>query len=98
MAISLPHYTVLRDMYAQGMLPQRAAILELGEANWYTIGQAVVIREDIERFVTDPARREALLSRLDAAVADQSWHQLFLIAKVVYELFFQPVEMQAIDF
>ncbi len=35
MAISLPHFQILKELHSRGVLPQGGAILEIGEANWY---------------------------------------------------------------
>lgn len=35
MAISLPHFQILKELHTRGVLPQGGAILEIGEANWY---------------------------------------------------------------
>ena len=59
MAVSVPHYLVVRDLYRYGMLPQGGSLLEIGEANWYGDIMPLSMIDDIQRFVTDPVRRDA---------------------------------------
>jgi hypothetical protein len=97
-AVSVPHYLVIRDLYRYGMLPQGGALLEIGEANWYGDIKPLSMIDDIQRFVTDPVRRDALIARLREIVATEPPTFGFDIVKVYYELYFSPSEIQAIDF
>jgi hypothetical protein len=72
--------------------------LEIGEANWYGDLEPLAMTADIERFVADPSRRQALVERLTAAVRQGGETARFDVAKIFYELFFSPSNMQAIDF
>ncbi|REK07446.1 MAG: hypothetical protein DWQ37_21155 [Planctomycetota bacterium] len=98
MAITAVHYFLVRQMFERGILPQHGAILEIGEANMYGDVHAETIKEDIAKYVPDAARREALLKQLATALADTTKWRSFHVAKVYYEMFFSPSEMQAIDF
>ena len=98
MAVSVPHYLVIRDLYRYGMLPQGGALLEIGEADWYYDIRPLSMIDDINRFVTDPVRRDALVARLKEIVETQPETYRFDIVKVYYELYFSPSEIQAIDF
>lgn len=98
MAVSVPHYLVIRDLHRYGMLPQGGALLEVGEANWYGDIKPLSMIEDIQRFVTDPVRRDALIARLKGLVATQPPTFQFDVVKVYYDLYFSPSEIQAIDF
>jgi hypothetical protein len=98
MAISALHYCIVRELFGQGVLPQGGAILELGEANWYGDGDPADIMDDIRSFVSDPARREALLARLQSAVQQRDKASGFEVAKIIYEIYFAPCEIQAVDY
>ncbi len=98
MAISATHYFIVRSLFEHGMLPQNGALLEIGEANLYPDVDPKTIAEDIRKFVTDPQRRDALLQRLADVIAAGGDRAIFDLVKVVYEMFFAPVEMQAVDF
>jgi SAM-dependent methyltransferase len=98
MAISTIQYYIIRELFQGGFVPQNGALLEIGEANWYNDIDPLAMAEDVKRFVTEPVRRDALVQRIAelANSEDQEWQ--FHIAKVYYELFFAPSEIQAIDF
>ncbi len=98
MAISTTQYYITRDLFQRGLLPTNGALLEVGEANWYGDINPMALADDVKRFVADPVRRDALVQRITELVGleDRKW--VFAIAKIYYELFFTPFEMQAIDF
>jgi hypothetical protein len=98
MAISAAHYWILRDMFKQGLFRPGGAILELGEANWYGNLAAIQLIDDIRACVTDPARQQSLVTRMERAAESQDVMAPFEIVKIVYEMFFAPSDMQAIDF
>jgi hypothetical protein len=98
MAITAVHYFIVRDMFERGLLPQHGAILEIGEANMYGDIHPDAIRQDLKKYVSNPARRDALLLRLDQILREQTKHMAFDVAKLFYEMFFSPTEMQAVDF
>jgi hypothetical protein len=99
MAVSMLHYCLVRDLFLQGALPRGGAILELGEANWYGDADPLaLILPDINKHVADETRRNALAARLSQIVEAKGPMLLFEIMKVVYELFFAPSNMQAVDF
>ena len=98
MAVSVPHYLVIRDLYRYGLLPQGGTLLEIGEANWYGDIKPLSMIDDITRFVTDPVRRDALIARLKEIVKAEPATFRFDVVKVFYELYFSPSEIQAIDF
>jgi hypothetical protein len=99
MAISAVHYRLVRGMFEKGILPQQGALLEIGEANMYGDLPPHVIDDDIRRYVADETRRDQLLRRhaqLNANPNDESVP--FDKAKLFYEIFFSPTEIQAVDF
>jgi hypothetical protein len=98
MAISATHYWILRDMFQQGVFRPGGAILELGEANWYGDVAPIELIDDIRKHVSDPARQQALVTRMERAAESQDVMAPFEIVKIVYEMFFAPFEMQAIDY
>lgn len=97
MAVSAVHYTIIRELFMRGMLPQNGALLELGEANWYGDIDPLAMVHDIRAAITDPLRRDALIKRLSDVVArDDKWAG-FDVVKVFYEFCFAPTELQAVD-
>jgi hypothetical protein len=98
MAITTIQYYIVRDLFERGFVPQNGALLEIGEANWYDDINPMAMAEDVKRFVTEPVRRDALVQRITELANDKHDERLFHIAKVYYELFFAPSEIQAIDF
>jgi hypothetical protein len=99
MAITAVYYNLVRGLFEQGLLPQRGAILEIGEANMYGDVTIQNVDDDICKYVADPARRDQLLGR-SAALASNRQNEwvLFDQAKLFYEVFFAPAQVQAIDF
>lgn len=98
MAISMVHYLLVRDFAMQGGLRKGGALLEIGEANWYGDVCKQSLVDDIERFVAEPAKRQALLARINAAEKLEHTAMSFEIPKIFYEIFYAPCEHQAIDF
>jgi hypothetical protein len=97
MAITAVHYFLVRDLFEKGLLPQHGALLEIGEANVYS-DVAPAIADDIRRYVTDPARRDRMLERHAELLKTPHRQILFDFAKLFYEMFFSPAEIQAVDF
>lgn len=99
MAITAVHYCLVRDLFEKGMLPQKGALLEIGEANMYGDVHSQVMGDDIRKYVTDPERRDRLLARLAELDANaQQKYILFEKAKLFYEIYYAPCEVQSIDF
>jgi len=98
MALSATHHFIMRDFRRKGLLPKGGALLEIGEGNWYGNVDPHVLGEDIEEFVGDPIRRAALAQRLDELSTRTSPNYLFDFVKLFYDIYFQPSEVQAVDF
>lgn len=98
MAISVPHYLIVRDLFLQGLLPAGGAILELGEANWYGDIDPLTMAEDARQYVADRQRAASLIARVTDLAERRPKNYKFDLAKIFYELFFSPSELQAIDF
>jgi hypothetical protein len=98
MAISATHHFIVRDLFEHGLLPKNGALLEIGEANWYGDLDALTLAEDIRKYVNDPVRRDALVKRLSSIVETRGKSARFDVAKIFYEIFFAPSELQAVDF
>ena len=98
MALSATHHFLMRDFFRKGLLPRHGALLEIGEANWYGNVDPHVLAADIQEFISDPTRRAALAQRLDQLLAEKSETYLFDLVKIFYEIFFEPTEVQAVDF
>jgi hypothetical protein len=79
-------------------LPQGGAILELGEANWYGDCDPLEMIDDIQKLVVDPVRRDGLVERLRQTVANRDDQFGFTIAKIFYEIYFSPSNVQAVDY
>lgn len=97
MAITAVHYFLVRDMFEKGQLPQHGALLEIGEANVYR-EVAPAMADDIRHYVTDPARRDSLLARHAQLLKNPHRLMMFDFAKLFYEMFYSPSEIQAVDF
>lgn len=98
MAISSVYYVLIRRMYELGLLPQNAAILEIGEANINSDVPANAIDDDIRKYVTDPERRDQLLAEYSELAKQQFRSVSFDLAKLIYRIFFAATEVQSIDF
>lgn len=98
MAISLTHYTLLRQMHAAKMLPQRGSILEIGEANWYGGPLSENHLSQTIQELTHGERRETLGKELRRLCdEDDGLPRLFGLAKLVYRLLFDTTDVTAID-
>lgn len=84
-------------MFENGMLPRNRAMLQIGEANWYDLDPMSLV-DDIKKFVSEADGRDALIKRLTEVVEERGKFFFFDIAKVFYQIFFAPSEMQAVDF
>jgi hypothetical protein len=98
MAISVPHYLIVRDLFKQGLLPTGGTILELGEANWYGDIDPLTMAADARQYVTDRQRAESIIARVTDLNDRKPVDYKYDLAKIFYELFFSPSELQAIDF
>jgi hypothetical protein len=98
MAITANYHFLIRGMFERGLLPTGAALLEIGEANWYGDLDPRSLVDDIKKYVADPQRRDALIQRLSTAVATQGVIAQFDVVKIFYEIFFSPTETVAVDF
>lgn len=98
MALSQSFYMVMKQAARQGLLPQRGAILEFGEANWYGDMPLEVLMSDIEQIVAEPQRRNTIIAAVQDAAQGAHKHRLFHLAKAVYGALFDPTRMDAIDF
>lgn len=95
MAISAPHYNALKELYRRGELPQGARILEIGEANWYGDMPADELANDYNhRCGGDLADFCGFVDRLNGV---KSHNDLFGIAKLVYEVFFDSSLVHSVD-
>jgi hypothetical protein len=97
MAISGLHYRIVRELHQRGQLRKGGAILELGEANWYYDIHPHELIGEIETYV-EPERRGALVERLRRIATRRDIEAQFGVAKIFYEMYFAPSEVQAIDF
>ena len=98
MPVSATQYLIVRELFEHGLLPKNGALLEIGEAHWCNNANPLDMVGDIKRLITEPARRDALVNRLEAIVDKREPGMGFDVAQVFYELFFAPLEMRAVDF
>ncbi len=96
MAISRPHYQLLKQLHAAGELPQAGSILEIGEANIYSDLAFEDIAADIER-IENELLRNRIKAAFDSQVAGSSPLSTFAIAKLIYRMFFDAREIVSID-
>lgn len=97
MAITSIEYSVFRSMRQQNLIPLHSDILELGESNWYGDVPIEQLAQDIYVFAPEDRRKELFL-KLDEIVKSRREKFLFEIAKIFWEVFWQPSSMTAIDF
>jgi len=98
MAITAIEYALITKLNQAGVLRPNPDILELGEANWYGDVPIDRLASDVNDFVADPARRQALASELQSIVQRRSPKMLFEMAKVFYKVFLDYGSITAIDF
>lgn len=98
MALSQSFYMVMKQAFRQGLLPQRGAVLEFGEANWYGDMPLDMLIGDIAQMVAEPQRRDAIIAAVQNAAQSDHKHRLFHLAKAVYGALFDPARLDAIDF
>jgi hypothetical protein len=89
---------ILRQGFRQGLLPQRGALLELGQANWYGDMPIEVVIADMQAMIEDQPRREAIIAAIRAAAQSRQPDAAFDFAKAIYRALFDPVRIDAIDF
>jgi hypothetical protein len=97
MALSQPLYGILRWLFQKGLLPQNGAILEFGESNWYGDMSLDALTADIETLVSDPERRNRIISTIRRAASENNEHHLFTIVKAVYAALFNPSVVHSVD-
>jgi len=97
MAITALEYLVFSSLRARNMLPPRPRVLELGESNWYGDVSLEQLEVDIRRFVTDEARREALLAKLQNCISAGVRDRVYEIASIFWTVFADPLSYSAID-
>jgi hypothetical protein len=98
MALTQPIYLLLRKAWEANLLPQKGAILEFGEANWYDDMPIPALLADLATVVADEPRRREIVDRIAELHRDKPDGHLFAIAKLVYAALFQPEILDAIDF
>jgi len=97
MAITALEYLVFSSLRARNMLPPRPRVLELGQSNWYGDVSLEQLEVDIRRFVTDEARREALLAKLQNCISAGVRDRVYEIASIFWTVFADPLSYSAID-
>lgn len=97
MAISSVHYSIVRELFRNQLLPQHGAILALGEVRWGDDIDPRALNAEITTCVADPARQAELLERLAAASPLPAAEKHIAIANLYHEMFFTPREVLTID-
>jgi SAM-dependent methyltransferase len=90
MAISHTHYRILRDLKAQGVLPQSGAVLEIGQANFYFDFDPQEIAADLR--AEDQESFAGLLS-----APGKPLDKAFPIVEFIYRAMFDAEHVEAID-
>ncbi len=96
MAISRPHYQLLKQLNELGELPRGGNILEIGEANIYSDLTHEEIAADIHAILDEPLRKRVCRA-FDSQVAGTSPLLVFAIAKLIYRMLFDANEIVSID-
>ena len=96
MAISVSHYSLVRKLREQNILPSFNTILELGEQNWYGDVSPKVLFNDIKLFAKE-SQKDVLTGQLKSILKDPSPTSLFDIAKIFYKIFFHVDSLESID-
>jgi hypothetical protein len=98
MALTQPIYLLLRKAWDAGLLPQKGAILEFGEANWYDDMPITALLADLATVLGQEPRRREIFDRITELHSNKPDGHLFAIAKLVYTALFEPEILNAIDF
>ena len=98
MALNQPVYLLLRKAWDANLLPQKGAILEFGETNWYGDMPISALLADLVQVIKDEARLNEIRERITVLNRDQPAGHRFAIAKLIYQALFQPEILHAIDF
>ncbi len=96
MAITGVHYTLIKKLREQKVLPDCNKILEIGEQNWYGDLSPRVLFEDIKLFAKD-SQKDDLENQLNSLLKKSSPYILFDIAKIFYKIFFHVESIESID-
>jgi SAM-dependent methyltransferase len=91
MAITMLSHLVLRSLRKLNALAEGVSMIEMGESNWYGDVSIAQLSQDIAQLVSDPARRDGLISELQS-IADLARKKelahgdaLYRIAKVFFK-------------
>lgn len=97
MAISQIEYVLIRRLREEGLYPDNPSVLELGQSNWYGDVQVEEFYADIERFVSDSAEAQDLITQAKSVIAKKEelwpWH----LADIFWKTFLGPHSYEAID-
>ena len=96
MAIANVHYTLIRKLREQNLLPYFNTILEIGEQNWYGDLDPRVLFNDIKLFAKE-SQKDDLTFQLISILKDPPPNTLFDIAKIFYKIFFHVESLESID-
>ena len=96
MAIAISHYSLIRKLREQNILPYFNTILEIGEQNWYGDVSPKVLFNDIKLFAKE-SQKDDLTVQLKSILEDPTPTLLFDIAKIFYKIFFHIESLESID-
>ena len=96
MAIAISHYSLIRKLREQNILPYFNTILEIGEQNWYGDVHPKILFNDIKLFAKE-SQKDDLTVQLKSILKDHPRTILFDIAKIFYKIFFHVESLESID-
>ena len=96
MAIAISHYSLIRKLREQNILPYFNTILEIGEQNWYGDLHPKVLFNDIKLFAKE-SEKDDLTVQLKSILKDSPPTIGFDIAKIFYKIFFHVESLESID-
>ena len=96
MAIAISHYSLIKKLREQNILPYFNTILEIGEQNWYGDVHPKSLFNDIKLFAKE-SQKDDLTVQLKSILKDHPRTILFDIAKIFYKIFFHVESLESID-
>jgi hypothetical protein len=96
MAISSVHFSIVRELFRNQLLPQRGALLALGDARWGDDVDPRALATEIQTCIADLTRQQELLAALSRALSLPPAAQPPAVATVFLDMFLAPREVLAI--
>ena len=97
MAIAISHYSLIKKLREQNILPYFNTILEIGEQNWYGDVSPEVLFNDIKLFAKESEKDDLIVQLKSILKGPTNRNTLFDIAKIFYKIFFHVESIESID-